>query len=47
MKNVLLLICEVAEILPVAPVHLVLTVRPWKVEDAAGFENIFAALSWN
>ncbi len=36
---------EVREILPVAARALGLTIRPWKVRDANGFEKVFAALS--
>ena len=36
---------EVKELLPVAARALGLTVRPWEVRDADGFEKVFAALS--
>jgi putative ABC transport system substrate-binding protein len=36
---------EVKEVLPVAARALGLTVRPWEVRDADGFEKVFAALS--
>ena len=36
---------EVKEFLPVAARALGLTVRPWEVRDAGGFERVFAALS--
>jgi putative ABC transport system substrate-binding protein len=36
---------EVKELLPVAAHALGLTVRPWEVRDANGFEKVFAALS--
>src|SRR5262249_7248403 len=36
---------EVKEVLPVAARALVLTLQPWEVGDADGFEKVFAALS--
>ena len=36
---------EVKEVLPVAARALGLTVRPWEVRDADGFDKVFAALS--
>ena len=36
---------EVKEVLPVAARALGLTMRPWEVRDANGFEKVFAALS--
>ena len=36
---------ELKEVLPVAARALGLTVRPWEVREAAGFEKIFAALN--
>jgi putative ABC transport system substrate-binding protein len=36
---------EVKEVLPVAAQALRLTIRSWEVEDADGFERVFAALS--
>jgi putative ABC transport system substrate-binding protein len=36
---------EVKEVLPVAARALGLTVRPWEVRDANGFEKVFAVLS--
>ena len=36
---------EVKEVLPVAARALKLTVQPWEVRDADGFEKVFAALS--
>ena len=36
---------EVKEVLPVAARALGLTIQPWEVRDADGFERVFAALS--
>jgi len=36
---------EVKKVLPVAARALGLTIRPWEVRDANGFEKVFAALS--
>ena len=36
---------EVKEVLPVAAGALGLTIQPWEVRDADGFERVFAALS--
>ena len=36
---------EVKEVLPVAARALGLTVQPWEVRDADGFEKVFAALN--
>jgi len=36
---------EVKEVLPVAARALRLTIQPWEVRDADGFEKVFAALS--
>ena len=36
---------EVKEVLPVAARALGLTIQPWEVRDADGFEKVFAALS--
>jgi putative ABC transport system substrate-binding protein len=36
---------ELKEVLPVASRELGLTVQPWEVRDADGFEKVFAALS--
>ena len=36
---------EVKEVLPVAARALKLTIRPWEVRDADGFEKVFAAVS--
>ena len=38
-------VLEVKEVLPVAARGLGLTVRPWEVRDADGFEKVFASLS--
>ena len=38
-------ILEVKEVLPVAARALRLTIQPWEVRDADGFEKVFAALS--
>src|SRR5262245_53250415 len=38
-------VLEVKEVLPVAGRALGLTIQPWEVRDAAGFEKVFAALS--
>jgi putative tryptophan/tyrosine transport system substrate-binding protein len=38
-------VLDVKEVLPVAARALRLTVQPWDVGDAAGFENVFAALN--
>ena len=38
-------VLDVKEVLPVAARALGLTVRPWEVRDADGFERVFAALS--
>jgi ABC-type uncharacterized transport system substrate-binding protein len=38
-------VLELKEILPVAARALRLTIQPWEVRDAAGFEKVFAALS--
>jgi putative tryptophan/tyrosine transport system substrate-binding protein len=38
-------VLEVKKVLPVAARGLGLTVRPWEVRDADGFEKVFAALS--
>ena len=38
-------VLEVKEVLPVAARGLGLTIRPWEVRDADGFEKVFAALS--
>ena len=36
---------EVKEVLPVAARALGLTLQPWEVRDADGFEKVFAALN--
>ena len=36
---------EVKEVLPVAARALGLTIQPWEVRDADGFDRVFAALS--
>ena len=36
---------EVKEVLPVAARSLGLTIQPWEVRDAGGFERVFAALN--
>jgi ABC-type uncharacterized transport system substrate-binding protein len=36
---------EVKEVLPVAARALGLTIQPWEVRDAGGFERVFAALN--
>jgi len=36
---------EVKEVLPVAARALKLTIQPWEVRDAEGFERVFAALN--
>ena len=38
-------VIEVKEVLPVAARALRLTIQPWEVRDADGFEKVFAALS--
>ena len=38
-------VLEVKEVLPVAARALGLTIRPWEVRDADGFEKVFAALN--
>ena len=38
-------VLEVKEVLPVAARALGLTIRPWEVRAADGFEKVFAALS--
>ena len=38
-------VLEVKEVLPVAARALGLTIQPWEVRDADGFERVFAALS--
>jgi putative ABC transport system substrate-binding protein len=38
-------VLEVKEVLPVAARALRLTVQPWEVRDAAGFERVFTALN--
>ena len=38
-------VAEVKEVLPVAARALGLTIQPWEVRDANGFERVFAALS--
>ena len=38
-------VLEVKEVLPVAARALRLTVRPWEVRDADGFDKVFAALN--
>ena len=38
-------VLEVKEVLPVAARALGLTIQPWEVRDADGFEKVFAALS--
>ena len=38
-------VIEVKEVLPVAARALRLTLRPWEVRDAKGFEKVFAALN--
>jgi putative tryptophan/tyrosine transport system substrate-binding protein len=38
-------VLEVKEVLPVAAGALRLTLQPWDVRDAAGFEKVFAALN--
>ena len=38
-------VLEVKEVLPVAAGALRLTIQPWEVRDAAGFEKVFAALN--
>jgi putative ABC transport system substrate-binding protein len=39
------IVLDVKEVLPVAARALGLTVQPWEVRDASGFERIFAALN--
>jgi putative tryptophan/tyrosine transport system substrate-binding protein len=39
------LVLEVKEVLPVAARALELTIQPWEVRDADGFERVFAALN--
>ncbi len=38
-------VIEVKEVLPVAARALGLTIQPWEVRDADGFERVFAALN--
>ncbi len=38
-------VLEVKEVLPVAARALGLTIQPWEVRDAGGFERVFAALN--
>ena len=38
-------VIEVKEVLPVAARALGLTIQPWEVRDADGFEKVFVALS--
>ena len=39
------IVLDVKEVLPVAARALGLTIQPWEVRDADGFERIFAALN--
>src|SRR5262249_12914578 len=39
------IVLDVKEVLPVAARALGLTIQPWEVRDAAGFERIFGALN--